>query len=321
MAPRPIRVDSNETDERAQDLLRSIGFSTYESRCYIALIGAGSPMNGYEVAKVSGVPRSAVYEALQKLVARGAAMMVTGTAEGASAFVALPVEAFVDRLRNQLSGTLDGLASVLPNVSKARSSSVVARLNGRVQVRDRFIAVMENAKSTCLMSIWPPGAEEVRDAASRLVERGVDVTSVIKGEFVGFPGRSRQHRFGDLLALRQAVGCRFYVVVADRSEALIGVREGQETWGFWSDDLTVVMLAQQFALFDVTIQEMAEALVSSGNSAVVDKLILDHHARLRHVVRQFDDPTPASASGPTADRSTPTAPSVIGQAPRKRRSV
>jgi len=55
MAPRPIRVDSNETDERAHDLLRSIGFSTYESRCYIALIGAGSPMNGYEVAKVSGV--------------------------------------------------------------------------------------------------------------------------------------------------------------------------------------------------------------------------------------------------------------------------
>ncbi len=275
-------------------------------------------MNGYEVAKVSGVPRSAVYEALQKLVARGAAMMVAGTAEGASAFVALPVESFVDRLRNQLSGTLDGLASVLPSMSNALTSSVVARLNGRIQVRDRFIAVMEKARFSCLMSIWPPGAEDVRETASRLVERGVDVTSVIKGEFPGFPGLSLQHRFGDPVALREAIGCRFYVVVADRSEALIGVREGERTWGFWSDDLAVVMLTQQFALHEVTIQEMAAALSTTGNPAVVDKLLLDHHARLRQVVQEFHPSTPV---GPTEGRPASDASTAIGQGTRKRRSV
>ena len=312
MAPRPIRVDSNETDERAHDLLRSIGFSTYESRCYIALIGAGSPMNGYEVAKVSGVPRSAVYEALQKLVARGAAMMVTGTAEGASEFLALPVEAFVDSLRNQLSGTLDGLASVLPNMSKARSSSVVARLNGRTQVRDRFIAVMETARAHCLMSLWPTGAKEVRDTAARLVARGVEVTSVIRGDFPNFPGNSHPHVFGAPDDLRQILGSLVDVVVADRSEALIGVREDGQTWGFWSDDHAVVTLAQDFVLKDLVIQELGSALQKSGAVDEYERILRGHHERLGAIIGEI---------GGVPRRTETHEPTANDPQPRKRRSV
>ena len=39
-------------------------------------VAAGTPLNGYEVAKRSGVPRSTVYETLAKLVGRGAAYEV-----------------------------------------------------------------------------------------------------------------------------------------------------------------------------------------------------------------------------------------------------
>lgn len=312
MPPRSNRVEHTETDERAQDLLRSIGFSTYESRCYIALIGAASPMNGYEVAKISAVPRSAVYESLQKLVARGAAMMVAGAAEGASAFVALPVEAFVDRLRNQLSGTIDGLASVLPSMSKVRNSSVVARLNGRTQVRDRFIAVMEKAKRSCLMSVWPPGAEEVRESAQRLVESGVDVISVVKGDVPDFPGSSKAYHFGDPEKLREIMGCRFYVVVADRAEALIGVREGDHTWGFWSDDLAVVTLTQKFVLKDLVIQELATELANAGEIDACRRILRDHNEVLAKVMGTF---------GPSSEQTSDHESQVGIPQTRKRRSV
>lgn len=312
MPPRSNRVEHTETDERAQDLLRSIGFSTYESRCYIALIGAASPMNGYEVAKISGVPRSAVYESLQKLVARGAAMMVAGAAEGASAFVALPVEAFVDRLRNQLSGTLDGLASVLPSMSTARSSSVVARLTGRPKVLERFIAVMETAREHCLMSLWPSGAHEVRDTAARLVARGVEVTSVIRGDFPDFPGDSHPHVFGTPDDLRQILGCLFYVVVADRSEALIGVREGGQTWGFWSDDRAVVTLAQKFVLKDLVIQELGSALAKAGAVDEYERILREHHERLGAIVGGFGG-APRRIENHSPTNSVPQT--------RKRRSV
>jgi transposase len=56
--------------------LQRLGMSGYEAKAYVALVAAGSPLNGYEVAKRSGVPRSTVYETLAKLVGRGAAYEV-----------------------------------------------------------------------------------------------------------------------------------------------------------------------------------------------------------------------------------------------------
>ena len=239
-------------------------------------------------------------------------MMVAGAAEGASAFVALPVEAFVDRLRNQLSGTIDGLASVLPSMSTARSSSVVARLTGRPKVLERFIAVMETAREHCLMSIWPSGAYEARDTAARLVEQGVEVTSVIRGDFPDFPGDSHPHAFGDPDDLRQILGCLFYVVVADRSEALIGVREGGQTWGFWSDDRAVVTLAQKFVLKDLVIQELGSALAKAGAVDEYERILREHHERLGAIVGGF---------GGAPRRTENHSPTSSVPQTRKRRSV
>ena len=300
---RMVRVEHPEDDQRAQELLRSVGLSAYESRCYIALIGSSTPLNGYEVAKVSGVPRSAVYESLQKLVARGAALMVAGGEGTGASFMGLPAEAFVDRLRNQLSGTLDGLATILPSMSNVLRSSVVAHLTGRVQVRDRFISVMEKAETSCLMALWPPGAEEVRETARRLVSNGVQVTSVIYGDVDDFPGTSHRHRFEDPLVLREVLGCRFYVVVSDLKEALVGIREGERTWGLWSDDLAVVSLTQQFVLQDITIQEMGAALEQAGLIGEIDRILKDHHQRMAQAVQRIARGSAAADTGPRRRRS------------------
>jgi sugar-specific transcriptional regulator TrmB len=53
--------------------LVKLGFSEYEAKAYIALLGK-NPVSGYELAKQSGVPRSMIYEVAGKLTARGAAM-------------------------------------------------------------------------------------------------------------------------------------------------------------------------------------------------------------------------------------------------------
>ena len=57
--------------------LGELGFSDYEARAYCALLDA-APANGYQVAGLSGVPRAKIYEVLDKLVARGAAVRVEG---------------------------------------------------------------------------------------------------------------------------------------------------------------------------------------------------------------------------------------------------
>ena len=78
--------------DKALELLKQAGMSGYEAKAYTALLGAGEPLNGYEVAKLSGVPRSTVYETLGKLVARGAAFQVTE--DDNVSYVPLPSDAY-----------------------------------------------------------------------------------------------------------------------------------------------------------------------------------------------------------------------------------
>ena len=49
--------------------LNRIGFSEYEAKAYVALLRK-SPVSGYELSKMSGVPRSMIYEVVGKLARR-----------------------------------------------------------------------------------------------------------------------------------------------------------------------------------------------------------------------------------------------------------
>ena len=65
------------------DLIQALtehGFSLNESRAYTALLQSG-PSTGYEVGQKAQIPRSAVYGALRRLVAAGAARSIAGSPE------------------------------------------------------------------------------------------------------------------------------------------------------------------------------------------------------------------------------------------------
>ena len=53
--------------------LQSIGFSEYEAKTYLALLRS-APETGYQISKSSGVPRSMIYEVLNRLQVRGAVL-------------------------------------------------------------------------------------------------------------------------------------------------------------------------------------------------------------------------------------------------------
>ncbi|MFM8946702.1 MAG: TrmB family transcriptional regulator [Actinomycetota bacterium] len=249
--------------QRAVELLQQIGMSGYEAKAYVALLGASSPMNGYEVAKQSGVPRSTVYETLAKLAARGAASVVSND-DGTSRYVALESNRFVEGMRRDMSATLEGLDVVLSELSGKQNTTVVVHVNGRAQVRDRFIDVINKSRERCWLSVWPRGAEELRESATVAVDRGVELTSVVFGRGVDFPGQVIVHEYSDPDTVVNVMGCLFYVAVADQSEAIIGIRENGSTWGVWSDDLAIVTLALQYVYHDISMQLMGNRLAELG---------------------------------------------------------
>lgn len=249
---------------QAVHLLKTVGLSEYEAKAYIALLAEGQPMNGYEVAKSSGVPRSTIYEVLAKLVARGAAVQVHGVGRSTESFAAMPVDAFIDGYRSRLATTLDGLAETLPRVAAKGRTYLVQTMNGRDAVVQRIRNVMDRADSHIWLSIWPDIAVEVRDAVAQRVAAGIEVTTVMFGDPDGFPGRVVPHEYLSPAVTAEKLGCRLFLAVADHREVVIATAEGDVWRGMWSDDLSVTILAAEHVRFDMTIQVLCKNMDQSG---------------------------------------------------------
>jgi sugar-specific transcriptional regulator TrmB len=249
--------------EHALELLKDAGLSGYEAKAYLALLAGGQPMNGYEVAKTSGVPRSTVYETLGKLVARGAAFEVGNDSDSVS-YVPLPSEALIGRLRRQTNDTIAGLEQVLPTIGSALTARVVQHLTGRDEVIDRTNDVIESARRTLWLSIWPQEAPAFVPAVQAAVERGVDVFTIAYGDIGAMPGRVFAHSFSPPDVVEERLECRLSIVVADHEQATIAGVMADAVWGMWSDDRAVALLAAEHVRHDIALQLTAERLTAAG---------------------------------------------------------
>jgi HTH-type transcriptional regulator, sugar sensing transcriptional regulator len=250
--------------EQALELLKAAGMSGYEAKAYVALLVAGQALNGYEVAKASGVPRSTVYETLSKLVARGAAFEVKNRPDNGVAYVALPSEALVGRLRREMSGTIEGLAEVLPALGGVRDASLVQHVHGLDGVLDRAIDLIEGARHDVFASLWPAEIEPLRPALVGAVERGVDVSLISFGELHEPIGRSYVHRYSEPDVVLERLGCRIFTVVGDRNAVVIGGVDRSEVWGMWSDDPAVALVAAEYVRHDIALQLIGDRLREAG---------------------------------------------------------
>ena len=249
--------------DHALDLLKSVGMSGYEAKAYTTLLGAGIALNGYEVAKRSGVPRSTVYETLAKLVVRGAAFEVKSPANGVS-YVALPSDALIGRLERDMSDTIGGLATALPAIAASSSARVVEHLQGRDQVLGRANEVIEAARTVLFVSLWPDEFDRLAPALEAATDRGVDAWTITFGHVDPPSGRSFVHHFSEPEVVLDRLGCRIFTVVADRDAVLIGGIDGDEFWGMWSDDAAVALVAAEYVRHDMALQIIGARLGEFG---------------------------------------------------------
>ena len=247
--------------DRIVEELRAIGMSAYEAKAYVALLAAGRPINGYEVAKRSGVPRSTVYETLGKLVSRGAAFEVRAGEDGsATDYLPLPAESLVSRLRRDFDRQIDSLSESLPKITSPMPTSVVQYIHGRSNVIERAQDLIASAGEDLFVSVWEQDADQLMAPLRQAVRRGVEVFVVGFGD-IGEPvGHTYHHQFSDPEVVFDRVGARLFVVSSDRESVLIGGAVGDITWGMWSDDPAVVLVAVEYVRHDIAMQVLVERM-------------------------------------------------------------
>jgi len=220
--PQPNAKTMRDTHEA----LMSLGFGPNEARAYCALL-AKSPLNGYQVAQLSGIPRAKVYESLERLVARGAAVQVE-TLETESRLYAPtdPLE-LVDQIAQGYDASLERARQALKMYqANPQVVEVLWRLTSQTDLVARGQKLVKSARKTLHVALWAEEFDALRNALLSAVKRGVRIALVLYSDHGGF-AKLQQYSAGAILhsrSKRRAVPImgRQFVLVADRKRCITG---------------------------------------------------------------------------------------------------
>jgi DNA-binding MarR family transcriptional regulator len=199
------------------ELLQQLGFSEYEARAYAALLQR-NPLNGYELAKSSGLPRANIYSVLQKLEERGAVARLH-TPDGVRYSPVSP-EDLTRRLGSRYQGTLDKAQRSLGAIATLSEPDYVWNLRGHEVMLEHARTLLDLAQKNLIAAVWPEESLALSEDMSRAVARGVDVTTLCLAACAEECGACR----GNIYRYRAAPheGNRWLIVVPDGTEALLG---------------------------------------------------------------------------------------------------
>lgn len=296
------------SQQRVIEELQRLGMSGYEAKAYVALVAAGAPLNGYEVAKRSGVPRSTVYETLGKLVGRGAAYEVR-LGDAGVGYISLPPMSLLDRMRREFDQSISTLRESLPEVASPTQVRLIHNLTDRASLLTRAEDVVAAARRDLFLSGWPAELDPLKSLARRAEADGVDVSVVVFGEDPDPVGHTTQHRFSSPKVALENLGCRLLVVVADREQAVIGGVINDDAWGVYTDDPAVVLVAVEYVRHDIAMHLIAEKFAAEDfesfwkSDPALLRLRADHGAPATLLRRGAGGPPPA----PPRRRSTDAA--------------
>ncbi len=238
--------------------LQALGFSQYEAKAYLALLRGGR-QKGYEVAKESGVPRSMVYQALDRLVARGAAYR-TEDKEGVF-YGAVPPEELLSRFERDLARKIARARESLSRIGPERPAEAIWRVRGPERTVAEAQTLVEQADRALTLSLWQEQLDILQDALLEVRRRGVRIRLVLFGNRADPElGKIYYHHFVDPRVVEGRLRARLFVVVRDHEEVVVGNLVGEgESWAVRTRDPALVLVAEEYVRHDVVLAEMTLA--------------------------------------------------------------
>lgn len=221
-----MNIPLNSVMSEAYEALMAIGFGSNEARAYCALLDK-SPANGYQIAQKSGIPRAKVYECLQRLVARGAAVQVETQGDEARFFAPTDPKELISSIEDGLNSAVDRARNALDNYQGSpQVVEVLWRVNSQQDLILRGQKLTRDARKTLHVAIWPEEFQALYPDISDAVNRGVKTALVLYGPHPELenlqkicPGailHSRTKRSAVPIMGRQ------FVLVADRERCITG---------------------------------------------------------------------------------------------------
>lgn len=236
--------------------LVELGFSEYEAKAYVALLKE-NPATGYQVSKVSSVPRSMIYEVLSKLTARGAAMELHK--QGKTQYAPVPPKEFLNQVHREHEELVTALKGDLQGLGKTSDLTYVWNIEGYDNVMAKAREMIRHARDRVYMSVLPSTFSPLESALKEAISRGVRVVVYssqsldLSGGRVVVASMSEEH-------LRRAEGLGL-VLVVDGDEVLVGERlTASRARSSWTRSPLFVLIAEHHLRTDLYLPRILDML-------------------------------------------------------------
>ena len=160
------------TNNDTYEFLTKVGFSLNEAKVYVTLL-QNKALNGYEIAKLSGVSRSLVYDVIERLLNKGFIIKSEGAV---NYYVALDYNKALEKIDNENRKNLLNAETNLKLLSKKdNDNEFIFNIRGFDKFIEKAKEKIKLAKKEISLSIWKQDFAFFRDDLSKALRRGVKV--------------------------------------------------------------------------------------------------------------------------------------------------
>jgi HTH-type transcriptional regulator, sugar sensing transcriptional regulator len=239
--------------EDLSKLLAHLNFTEYEAKAYLALLQQ-SPLTGYAIARVSGVPRSKIYEVLGSLVERGDVLVSYGEP---IQYAPKPPNELIESRRQTIEKQLAEVEKGLEQFTSQKTpTDLIWDIRGRDEIFYRLREVIGRARQQILVQIWEDDVPEIQDALAAAARRGNTISIVAYGNPDLPFARVFSHEPG-AEEITEEFGGRWVIVSIDGKEIVTGiVSMGKDSRAAWSAHLGIVMPITEQIKHDLYISVM-----------------------------------------------------------------
>jgi Predicted transcriptional regulators len=192
--------------------LMKTGLTRNESELYIALCKEGE-LNGYEAAKITGIPRANTYQALAGLVDKGGAYVIEGSVQR---YTAVPVEEYCKNIKVHMEEVLEKIKQDCPVIKEPAEAYIT--IKGFSNIIDKIKNIIDAAKERVYVSVADSELKYIKEKLESSAERGLKVVVIVSGDI----------EITGAIVHKIAKSSGQIRVIADSSDVLTGTISGSD---------------------------------------------------------------------------------------------
>lgn len=238
------------------DSLKELGFNTYESKVYLALLKK-YPATGYEVSQIADIPQSRAYDTLKALEKE---KVVVASNSKPVAYTPIKPKDLTQRFKRKINTTIDFLDKHLPNVKDDYTEPILS-ISGAANIREKVIEIIQNAKREIYIEIWSQDFKFIEPYLLEAYDKGVEVKIVGYDNFKSNFGLVFEH--GSAKEIETSLGGRMIILAADNEEGIVGNSSSlnqENLHVVWTKNTGVVFLIKEFIVHDMYLLDVEKNL-------------------------------------------------------------